>query len=98
MLPLSKITGYKCILHLHSIVEECEITKIVHQVDMKTRENKKVKFVKSGAVVVVRILCDKPICVETFEHVPQLGRFTLRDEGKTIAIGKVTRLKKDNKE
>jgi hypothetical protein len=25
---------------------------------------------------------------------PQLGRFTLRDEGKTIAIGKVLRLPK----
>ena len=27
-----------------------------------------------------------PICVEKFSDVPQLGRFTLRDEGKTIAI------------
>jgi peptide chain release factor subunit 3 len=25
--------------------------------------------------------------------VPQLGRFTLRDEGKTVAIGKVLKLK-----
>jgi len=30
--------------------------------------------------------------VETFKDVPQLGRFTLRDEGRTIAIGKVLRL------
>ena len=28
----------------------------------------------------------------SFEDHPQLGRFTLRDEGKTIAIGKVTKL------
>jgi hypothetical protein len=27
-----------------------------------------------------------------FEDHPQLGRFTLRDEGKTIAIGKITKL------
>jgi peptide chain release factor subunit 3 len=33
-----------------------------------------------------------PVCVERFTDYPQLGRFTLRDEGRTIAIGKVTKL------
>lgn len=33
-----------------------------------------------------------PICVETFANQPSLGRFTLRDEGKTVAIGKITKL------
>jgi peptide chain release factor subunit 3 len=33
-----------------------------------------------------------PVCVERFADYPQLGRFTLRDEGRTIAIGKVTKL------
>lgn len=32
------------------------------------------------------------ICVERFEDYPQLGRFTLRDQGQTIAIGKITKL------
>jgi peptide chain release factor subunit 3 len=30
----------------------------------------------------------RQVCIETFESSPQLGRFTLRDEGKTIGIGK----------
>lgn len=30
------------------------------------------------------------MCVERFVDYPQLGRFTLRDEGKTVAIGKVS--------
>ena len=30
--------------------------------------------------------------METFDTLPQLGRFSLRDEGKTIAIGKVTKI------
>lgn len=34
----------------------------------------------------------REICCEPFERVPQLGRLTLRDEGKTIAIGKVTKV------
>jgi peptide chain release factor subunit 3 len=32
------------------------------------------------------------VCCEPFKDVPQLGRLTLRDEGKTIAIGKITRV------
>lgn len=34
--------GYKAILHLHSLVEECEITQMVAQIDVKTKEKKKV--------------------------------------------------------
>lgn len=35
-----------------------------------------------------------PVCLEKFADVPQLGRFTLRDEGRTIAIGKVMAIEK----
>jgi len=45
-------------------------------------------------MVVCRIAMGQGICVEEFQKVPQLGRFTLRDEGQTIAIGKVTKLPK----
>jgi peptide chain release factor subunit 3 len=36
--------GYKAILHLHSLVEECEITHMLAQIDVKTKEKKKVKL------------------------------------------------------
>ncbi|EZF28188.1 hypothetical protein H101_08130, partial [Trichophyton interdigitale H6] len=32
------------------------------------------------------------VCVEKFEDYNQLGRFTLRDQGQTIAIGMITKL------
>jgi len=35
--------GYKAVLHIHSLVEECEITKLLAQVDPKTRERKKAR-------------------------------------------------------
>ncbi|KAH9294108.1 hypothetical protein KI387_040687, partial [Taxus chinensis] len=74
--------GYKAILHIHSVVEECEIMALLHQIDPKTKKpiRKKTLFVKSGAVVVCRIQVNAPICVEKFSDFPQLGRFTLRDE------------------
>ena len=90
--------GYKAVIHIHAVTEECEVTKIVHQIDGKTRkpvEKKKGSaiFLKSGSLAVVRIKTGGIICCEKFADVPQLGRFTLRDEGKTVAIGKVLKLK-----
>jgi len=34
--------GYKCILHVHSVVEECECVKLIAVMDPKTKEKKKV--------------------------------------------------------
>ncbi|PIA30910.1 hypothetical protein AQUCO_05300027v1 [Aquilegia coerulea] len=86
--------GYKAVLHIHSVVEECEIVALLQQIDPKTKKpmKKKVLFVKNGAVVMCRIQVSNLICVEKFADFPQLGRFTLRSEGKTIAVGKVTGL------
>ncbi|KAI4324940.1 hypothetical protein MLD38_030381 [Melastoma candidum] len=86
--------GYKAVLHIHSVVEECEIVELLQQIDPKTKKpmKKKVLFVKNGAVVVCRIQVNNLICVEKFSDFAQLGRFTLRTEGKTVAVGKVTDL------
>ena len=32
------------------------------------------------------------ICMEILKRFPQLGRFTLRDEGRTVAVGKVLKI------
>lgn len=50
------------------------------------------RYVKSNSVVMCRFSLAKAVCMETFDTLPQLGRFSLRDEGKTIAIGKVTKI------
>jgi peptide chain release factor subunit 3 len=89
--------GYKAIMHCHTLTEECEVTKLIGQIDPKTKElmkGKKCTFVKAGSIVMCRIAVEQPILIEKFSDYPQLGRFTLRDEGKTIAIGKVTELPK----
>lgn len=61
-------------------------------------KGKKCTFVKAGSIVMCRISVEQPILIEKFSDYPQLGRFTLRDEGKTIAIGKVTELPKKKSE
>ena len=84
--------GYKAVLHIHAVMEECEIIELMQQIDPKTKKpmKKKVLFVKNGAVVVCRVQVNNLICIEKFSDFPQLGRFTLRTEGKTVAVGKVT--------
>lgn len=49
--------GYKAILHIHAVVEECEIVELTHQIDLKTKKRMKKKplFVKKGAFVECRV-------------------------------------------
>ncbi|CAN4086642.1 unnamed protein product [Withania somnifera] len=86
--------GYKAVLHIHAIVEECEIVELMQQTDLKKKKpmKKKPLFVKNGAIVLCRVQVNNLICIEKFSDFPQLGRFTLRSEGKTVAVGKVTAL------
>lgn len=54
-------------------------------VDKKTGEKSKTRprFVKQDQVCIARLRAAGVICLETFKDFPQMGRFTLRDEGKT---------------
>jgi len=86
--------GYAAVLHSHSLSVECVITQLVSQLDKKTNqmEPKRPRYLKSQSVGNVKITVEQSIAVETFKDFPQMGRFTLRDEGKTIAIGKTLKL------
>merc|ERR1712193_534176 len=83
--------GYDAIIHIHTCTEE-----LLSVMNKKTRKPSKRKptFVRKGDIVTVRIVVkdQRAICCELFEKIQQLGRFTLRDEGKTIAIGKITKM------
>lgn len=83
-----------CLPHPPACPAPPQLTKLVAEIDPKTKEQKKCKYIKAGGVCIARIAVERPICIETFEDLPTMGRFTLRDEGRTIAIGKVTKLPK----
>jgi len=89
--------GYTAVLHVHAAAEECTIISLTSSIDKKTgkRSKKAPMFVKSGAVITCIIEAEQNVCVEPFETCAQLGRFTLRDEGKTIGIGKILDLTPD---
>jgi len=90
--------GKTFVLHLQAIIEEVTLKALICLVDKKTGEKSKTRprFIKQDQIAIVRFQSDDVICMETFKDHPQLGRFTLRDEGKTIAIGKVLKLVDSN--
>ncbi|XP_022317219.2 eukaryotic peptide chain release factor GTP-binding subunit ERF3A-like [Crassostrea virginica] len=88
--------GYSAILHIHACAEEVTIKTLLCIIDKKTGDKSQLKprFVKQDQVAIARIEVNGGmICLETFKDFPQMGRFTLRDEGKTIAIGKVLKIR-----
>lgn len=86
--------GYSAVMHIHCAAEEITVKALICLVDKKTGEKSKTRprFVKQDQVAIMRIECSGLICLEQFKLFPQMGRFTLRDENKTIAIGKVLKV------
>ena len=86
--------GYNSMLHAHTAKEECVLAELLHKIDKKTKRKSKKppQFMRQGDVAIARIELSRVMCMEAFADYPQLGRFTLRDEGRTVAIGKVLKL------
>lgn len=89
--------GFQSMFHAHCCEEECTITKLFETTNSKGQVNKNPRFANVGMRIVCMIEVARTVPVETFDDKPFLGRFTLRTEGKTVAIGKVKKLppKKD---
>jgi len=90
-------TGYMSVLHMHSAIEDVCISGIVCSLD-NGKKNPKCTFLKSNMSAIVRIKSENYLSLEKYSDNPSLGSFTLRDEGLTIAMGKVIRLKPANKD
>lgn len=89
--------GFNCVMHIHSATEEVTFAALLHKLEKGTnRKSKKPPgFATKGMSIIARLDVTGnagSVCLERFEDYPQLGRFTLRDQGNTIAIGKVLKL------
>ncbi|KHJ40482.1 putative translation elongation factor Tu [Trichuris suis] len=86
--------GYSAVLHIHAAVEEVSVKALICLVDRKTGEKSltRPKYVKQDQICIMRLESSDVFCLEPFKKFPQMGRFVLRDEGRTIAIGKVLKI------
>ncbi|RGP69869.1 putative sup35-eukaryotic peptide chain release factor gtp-binding subunit [Fusarium sporotrichioides] len=92
--------GFNCVLHVHSAIEEVTFASLLHKLQKGTNRKSKnpPTHCKKGDSIIARMQViggAGAVCVEKFEDYPQMGRFTLRDQGQTIAIGKITKLISD---
>jgi hypothetical protein len=89
--------GYNCVMHIHTWADEITIKDIVKSIEVDKQGKEVVKdkpqFAKGQTKIICRIAPRTQVSLEKFETINQLGRFTLRDEGKTIAVGKVLKYK-----
>ena len=79
--------GYSAVLHIHTCAEEATIKKLICLIDKKTGEKTPTRFIKQDQIGIARLQVNAGmICMETFQDFPQMGRFTLRDEGNIFNL------------
>jgi elongation factor 1-alpha len=100
--PNRIMAGYTPVLDCHTAHIACKFQALLTLIDKRT--GKKVednpKFMKSGQAGIVEMVPSKPLCVESYAEYPPLGRFAVRDMRKTVAVGvikSVLRQQKDAK-
>ena len=90
----------KMMMHIHTAQEEVTIHKILATIDKRTGDviEKEPAFVKAQDTMMVRLELERPLVIETHKEFDKLARFMLREEGKTIALGVVTKLYESTKD
>jgi len=88
--------GYAPVLDCHTAHIACKFHEIKEKCDR--RSGKKLednpKMVKSGDAAMVDLIPSKPMCVESFQAYPPLGRFAVRDMKQTVAVGVIKTVEK----
>nr|3VMF_A Chain A, Elongation factor 1-alpha [Aeropyrum pernix K1] len=93
--PSAITVGYTPVIHVHTASVSSRIIEIKAKLDPKTGQvvEQNPQFLKAGDAAIVRFKPVKPLVVEKFSEIPQLGRFAMRDMNRTVGIGIVTDVK-----
>jgi len=91
--------GYAPVLDCHTAHIACKFTELIEKIDRRSGKSLEAapKFVKSGDAAIVKMTPSKPMCVESFQEYPPLGRFAVRDMRQTVAVGVIKSVEKVDK-
>jgi len=87
--PTAISVGYTPVLHIHTATVACKMISIEKKLDPKTGQPlpETPQFLKTGDAAIVKFKPIKPLSAEKYSEFPPLGRFAIRDMGRTIAAG-----------
>ncbi|CAF4189288.1 unnamed protein product [Rotaria magnacalcarata] len=87
--PIEITQDYTVALSCHTANIRCCYIQLLEKIDRRTGKTIEVtpKSLKSNEAAIVKILPVKPVCVETYEKYPSLGRFIIIDMKRTVAVG-----------
>ncbi|MEJ2267964.1 MAG: translation elongation factor EF-1 subunit alpha [Nanoarchaeota archaeon] len=94
--PTVLAKGYTPVFHVHTAQVPCQIIELIAQLDPRTGETIKENpdFLKNGDTARVRIKPVGNLCLETQKDNPTMSRFSIRDQGQTVAAGMCTEITK----
>nr|MDO8080630.1 translation elongation factor EF-1 subunit alpha [Candidatus Freyarchaeota archaeon] len=89
--PSAISVGYCPVVHAHTAQVACRFTKLIAKIDRRTGQvvEDNPDYIKRGDAALVQLEPTKPMCIELYKEIPQLGRFAVRDSGTTVAVGVV---------
>jgi elongation factor 1-alpha len=88
--------GYAPVLDCHTAHIACKFAELQQKIDRRTGKTaeEEPKSIKSGDAAIVKLVPQKPMCVEPFSEYPPLGRFAVRDMRQTVAVGVIKKVTK----
>jgi len=93
--PTAVSEGYTPVMHIHTATVATRFAELVQKLDPRTGAviEDHPKFLKTGDVAIVKLKPIKPVVIEKYSDFPPLGRFAVRDSGRTVAAGVVIDVK-----
>ncbi len=87
--PTALAQGYTPVVHAHTAQVAAKFSSLLKKLDQKTGAviEDSPKFLKKNESAIVELQPIKKMCLEKYNDFPEMGRFAVRDMGRTVAVG-----------
>jgi elongation factor 1-alpha len=87
--PTAIAQGYTPVVHAHTAQVAAKFMELNKKLDQKTNAviEDSPKFIKRNESAIVKLQPIKKMCLEKYEKFAEMGRFAVRDMGRTVAVG-----------